>query len=123
MQEAMFSKSLLDCASKCQKYETKFGLCNAFSFEEDSELCNLAKVDFNPIQYLYHFSFFLFQLIYLEDPEVGKEPKSMMISADVIDVLKMYCRGGTNCCGKESNRLCGEGEGDCDHDDQCSGWS
>ena len=44
-----------------------------------------------------------------------------MISDEVVDTLKMHCRGGDRCCGKEGNRLCGEGEGDCDHDDQCAG--
>ena len=33
-----------------------------------------------------------------------------MISSAEVDTLKMYCRGSQNCCGKENNRICAEGE-------------
>ena len=33
-----------------------------------------------------------------------------MISSEEVDSLKMYCRGSENCCGRETNRICDEGE-------------
>ena len=45
---------------------------------------------------------------------MGETAVTVMISDEVVDNLKMYCRGGENCCGKESNRLCDEGEEDDD---------
>ena len=33
-----------------------------------------------------------------------------MISSEEVDSLKMYCRGSDNCCGRETNRICDEGE-------------
>ena len=51
----------------------------------------------------------------MEDPDIGESSVTIMVSDDIIDSLKMYCRGGENCCGREDNRLCDEGEGDCDH--------
>ena len=74
-------------------------------------------------------------MTYLEDPDVGETAVTVMISEEA-ENLKMYCRGGESCCGKESNRLCAEGdaallndviddgeagEGDCEHDDECDG--
>lgn len=44
-----------------------------------------------------------------------------MVNINVVDDLKMYCRGGTSCCGKGDLKLCVEGEGDCDDDEQCAG--
>ena len=64
---------------------------------------------------------FWFQLTFLEEPNDGETVESIMINVDVVDDLKMYCRGGTNCCGKKDTKLCDEGEGDCDNDDQCVG--
>ena len=61
------------------------------------------------------------QLTYLEDPPNGQSPVSVMVLDEAIESLKMYCRGGTNCCGKEDTRICVEAEGDCDHDDECEG--
>ena len=58
---------------------------------------------------------------YLEDPPPGDTAESIMVKEDIISSLKMWCRGSTNCCGKEATHLCVEGEGDCDHDDQCAG--
>ena len=54
------------------------------------------------------------QLTYLEDPPNGQSPVSVMVLDEAIESLKMYCRGGTNCCGKEDTRICADGEGDCD---------
>ena len=54
-------------------------------------------------------------LVVLEIVEV------LVVVEDLVDSLKMYCRGGDGCCGVGSTRLCLEGEGDCDHDDQCAG--
>ena len=93
----------MDCASKCQNYEMSYSWCNAFKYNEQDQSCSLALLN------------------YLEDPNDGEEATSIMISESAEQSLKMYCRGGENCCGREDNRLCGEGEGDCDHDDQCSG--
>ena len=59
-------------------------------------------------------------ITYLEDPPPGDTAVSIMVKEDVISGLKMWCRGGANCCGKEDTRLCVEAEGDCDHDDQCA---
>ena len=42
----------------------------------------------------------------------------MMVATEAAAGLKLYCRGGEGCCGREAERLCGAGEGDCDHDDQ-----
>ena len=50
------------------------------------------------------------QLTYLEDPDVGEISVSVMVSHEELETLKMFCRGGKNCCGKADNRLCGEGE-------------
>lgn len=44
-----------------------------------------------------------------------------MLSEEEVDGLDMTCRGGEGCCGRESNRQCGEGEGDCDEDEECQG--
>ena len=60
-------------------------------------------------------------ITYLEDPGPGETAVRLMVEEDLVDSLKMYCRGGDGCCGPATNRLCEEGEGDCDHDDQCAG--
>ena len=80
-----------------------YSWCNAFKYNEQDQSCSLALLN------------------YLEDPNDGEEATSIMISESAEQSLKMYCRGGENCCGREDNRLCDEGEGDCDHDDQCAG--
>ena len=41
---------------------------------------------------------------------MGQLSVLVMIAEEETDNLKMFCRGGENCCGKESNRLCDEGE-------------
>ena len=33
----------------------------------------------------------------------------------------MYCRGGYGCCHKDHSNMCGEGEGDCNQDEDCAG--
>ena len=85
------AKTLLGCASKCQLSEETEGECNAFKFNDDTGSCQLAKLTF------------------LEDPNVGETAVSFMLSETEADVLTMTCRGGSNCCGTESNRLCDEG--------------
>ena len=76
---------------------------------------------------------------------MGSSALEVMITTTAAASLNMYCRGGDGCCGREDtrwgsatlllgstssgvqdlctvlSRLCGEGEGDCDADDQCSG--
>ena len=42
----------------------------------------------------------------------------IMVSEAAADTLPMTCRGGERCCGQEETRLCDEGEGDCDNDNQ-----
>ena len=41
-----------------------------------------------------------------------------MVNEAAADILPMTCRGGERCCGQEESRLCDEGEGDCDTDNQ-----
>lgn len=96
------SGHLLDCASKCQKKQSESSQCNAFQYRD--KLCHLGVVNF------------------LEDPAPGQEPVTIMIQDDIMETLPMTCRGGDNCCGKESTHQCGLGQGDCDHDDQCQVW-
>ena len=45
---------------------------------------------------------------------------SFMLSGEEVESLDMTCRGGEACCGRESHRQCGEGEGDCDEDADCA---
>ena len=49
---------------------------------------------------------------------MGQLSVLVMIAEEETDNLKMFCRGGENCCGKESNRLCDEGERPCSDE----GW-
>ena len=58
---------------------------------------------------------------FLEDPSPGENPETIMVDTSIITDLNLVCRGGENCCGPESTRLCGEGEGDCHGDEDCSG--
>ena len=58
------------------------------------------------------------QLTFLEEPSPGHTAVTMMVATEAAAGLKLYCRGGEGCCGREAERLCGVGEGDCDHDDQ-----
>ena len=41
---------------------------------------------------------------------MGQLSVLVMIAEEETENLKMFCRGGQNCCGKESNRLCDEGQ-------------
>ena len=55
-------------------------------------------------------AYHLFQLTYLEDPDMGEVSLAVMVSQEQLDTLNLVCRGGDNCCGKADNRLCGEGK-------------
>ena len=55
--ETRKSKSLLDCATKCQSKEESESLCNAFRYVDTDQYCYLSKVDlFNTINSLNRFS-------------------------------------------------------------------
>ena len=95
--------SVLTCAGHCQDRAQSSGDCNSFNYQAASSQCELGSLTF------------------LEDPAPGESSVRLMVVEELVDSLKMYCRGGDGCCGVGSNRLCGEGEGDCDHDDQCAG--
>ena len=95
--------SLLSCAGHCQDRQEEFGDCNSFAFEEASSSCQMGSIT------------------YLEDPSPGDSSVRLMVVEEVLDSLKMWCRGGDGCCGTSSTRLCQEGEGDCDEDAQCAG--
>ena len=60
-------------------------------------------------------------MTFLEDPDLEETAVTFMLSEEEVDRLDMKCRGGEGCCGRETNRQCGEGEGDCDDDSQCQG--
>ena len=94
--------TVLSCAAMCQYRESKSGNCNAFKFNNQSRSCEMA------------------ELTFLEDPGVGESPSVVMVSQSAA-VLPMTCRGGERCCSVEQGRVCAEGEGDCDSDDQCEG--
>ena len=49
---------------------------------------------------------------------ISQVAEVIMVNEAAADSLPMTCRGGERCCSKEEGRLCGEGEGDCDTDDQ-----
>ena len=95
--------SVLTCAGHCQDRAQSSGDCNSFNYQAASSQCELGSLTF------------------LEDPAPGESSVRLMVVEELVDSLKMYCRGGDGCCGVGSNRLCDEGEGDCDHDDQCAG--
>ena len=63
----------------------------------------------------------MLKVTFLEDPDVDETAVSFMLSGEEVESLDMTCRGGAACCGRESHRQCGEGEGDCDEDGQCQG--
>ena len=63
----------------------------------------------------------MLKVTFLEDPDIDDTAVSFMLSGEEVESLDMTCRGGESCCGRESNRQCGEGEGDCDEDEQCQG--
>ena len=74
-----------------------------FSYNEKTQICDLAFLDF------------------LEDPDVGDIAQDIFIDMNTIPTINMYCRGGHRCCHRGNLNLCGIGDGDCDHDDDCSG--
>ena len=41
---------------------------------------------------------------------MGQISVTVMVAQEEMDSLKMFCRGGENCCGRETNRLCAEGK-------------
>ena len=58
---------------------------------------------------------------FLEDPEPGNTAKVFYIDVDALDNIAMYCRGGYSCCMKGYTNRCGEGDGDCNEDEDCDG--
>ena len=96
-------RNVLDCAGKCQMRHSKNSDCNAFKYDNTSDLCDMALLSF------------------LEDPSPGESRVSIMVDTGVIHSLDMVCRGGDSCCGPEATRICGEGEGDCQGDEDCEG--
>ena len=97
------ASSLLTCAGHCQDRQEEYGDCNSFNYQESSSSCEMGSIT------------------YLEDPWPGESMVRLMVVEEVLDSLKMYCRGGDGCCGTSTTRLCVAGEGDCDHDGQCAG--
>ena len=74
-----------------------------FSYNEEDKSCNLADLD------------------YLEDPDVGQVAQTIFINSALVSSLKMYCRGGEQCCHRGHLGECGIGEGDCNDDIDCAG--
>ena len=91
----------LDCAHHCTYWEENSGVCNTFSYDQNTKKCKLAK------------------LAFIEDPLPGEDFVSIMIDTAVIDTLEMRCRGGEHCCVRNDVKMCGEGDGDCNHDRDC----
>ncbi len=95
--------SLVECASLCHQYEEfESGNCNAFYFHQDDLSCSLAKLTF------------------LEDEQPNIESQMFHARVDSLIDLKLYCYGGEHCCRPENQ--CGLNEGDCNTEDDCSGW-
>ena len=44
-----------------------------------------------------------------------------MVDDDKVEELEMKCRGGEHCCVRNDVKMCGLGEGDCNHDHDCDG--
>ena len=91
----------LDCAHHCTYWEENSGVCNTFSYDQNTKKCKLAK------------------LAFIEDPLPGEDFVSIMIDTAIIDTLEMRCRGGEHCCVRNDVKMCGEGDGDCNHDRDC----
>ena len=94
---------MISCAAQCQDREARSGNCNAFKFSNETLSCEMAELSF------------------LEDPGAGETAEVVMVSFRAAVSLPMTCRGGARCCSREEGRVCREGEGDCDEDDQCEG--
>ena len=75
----------------------------SFSYNGDTGECQLALVDF------------------LENPEGDNKAKVFYIDVDAIPNIPMYCRGGYGCCHKDYTNRCGDGDGDCNVDEDCVG--
>ncbi len=58
-------------------------------------------------------------LTFLEDPGPGQAAKEVMINVNTANNIPMYCRGGANCCSKDT--ICNVGDGDCNKDGDCPG--
>ena len=52
---------------------------------------------------------------------MGDKALDIFIDMNTIPTINMYCRGGHRCCHRGNLNLCGLGDGDCDHDDDCNG--
>ena len=99
------ARNVLDCGSKCVYYESSGqGTCNAYSFNDNNEDCELASMTF------------------LEDPlhdgSDGGE-KKVMVDVTVLETLPRTCRGGEHCCRPDNP--CPLDSGDCNHDHDCQG--
>ena len=75
-QHKMKASRIVDCAVKCLWNERKKNTCNAYQFDESTQSCNLAKLDF------------------LEDPEPGEEGLKIFVEYQDSENLVMKCRGG-----------------------------
>ena len=73
------------------------------SFNKSLQQCEMAVLDF------------------LEDPIETETPKDILVDLSVIEEIPMHCRGGEHCCYKGHANQCGEGEGDCNTDNDCEG--
>ena len=57
--------------------------------------------------------------MYLEDPLPGEASEAVLVSLPALAALHQVCRGGEHCCQRDNQ--CGEGEGDCNTDEECAG--
>ena len=73
--------------------------CNAWRYEQDSKVCEMGEVT---------------ELVDTDNTGV-----LVMVMETVLDTLPLTCHGGEHCCSRDWP--CGEGEGDCHSDHDCSG--
>ena len=73
------------------------------SYNRSLEICKLAVLDF------------------LEEPVAQAISKEIFVALSVLPELPMICRGGEHCCHRGHGSLCGDGEGDCNTDNDCDG--
>ena len=112
-------KNVIACAHQCLYYKNSGGICNAYSYSNVSQLCELASLTF------------------LEDPlpdgSDGGEKKvkveyyylaegltvtmKVMVESAVLDTLPRTCRGGEHCC--RPDYPCALNYGDCNHEYDC----
>ena len=74
-----------------------------FSYNYSLEICKLAVLDF------------------LEESVTQHNSKEIFVALSVLPELPMICRGGEHCCHRGHGSLCGDGEGDCNTDNDCDG--